>query len=219
MASDGRPLLIPQNRRLRHLRGIYLRNLTFERHALRTVDDSELKASSSPSASPKKSKRRRRGSSLGELGDTRSSESLRAGARRGSVAIGGAQGPAERQKRLERTVEERVADGFFSLHCDGAEPVYLSEVVERASNFNFRFFDLTRDHPDITRTSQFTVKFWAKRQNTWCLLLEDAVDLRSLHYLGSLEDRHFPPNALPPLPRDPGSPRPRPSRPPPTTPS
>lgn len=128
MSSDNPPLLTPQNRKLRHLRGIYLRNLTFARPALRTVDDSEIAASSAPSAAKKG--KRRRGSSLGELGAARSSESLRPGARRGSVAPGG---PAERQRRLEGSVEGRLADGFFSLHCEAGPPVYLSEVVERAS--------------------------------------------------------------------------------------
>ena len=40
----------------------------------------------------------------------------------------------ERQKKLEGTVDEKVADGFFSLHCEGEEePIYISEVVERSS--------------------------------------------------------------------------------------
>lgn len=128
MSSDTPPLLTPQNRKLRHLRGIYLRNLTFARPALRTVDDSEIAASPAPSAAKKG--KRRRGSSLGELRAAQSSESLRPGVRRGSIAPGG---PAERQRRLEGSVEGRLADGFFSLHCEAAEPVYLSEVVERAS--------------------------------------------------------------------------------------
>lgn len=126
---EPRPLLTPQNRRLRHLRGLYLRNLTFARPTLRTVDDSELNGSPSPS---KKGKRRRR-SSLGELPSARSSETLRAGERRLSVALGVGAGPAERQRRLQGSVEEKVADGFFSLHCEGEGPVYFSEVVERAS--------------------------------------------------------------------------------------
>lgn len=129
MASESRPLLVPQNRKLRHLRGIYLRNLTFALPALRTVDDSELNGSP-PSA---KKGKRRRGSSLGELGYARSSESLRSGGRRGSGTLGAAMGPAERQRRLQRSVEERIADAFFSLHCEGETPVYLSEIVERAS--------------------------------------------------------------------------------------
>ena len=128
MSTESPPLLTPQNRRLRHLRGLYLRNLTFARPALRTVDDSELNG---PPPSARKGKGRRR-SSLGELHGARSSESLAAGTRRASVALGVGVGPAERQRRLQGSVDGRVADGFFSLHCEG-EPVYFSEVVERAS--------------------------------------------------------------------------------------
>lgn len=125
MSTESPPLLTPQNRRLRHLRGLYLRNLTFARPTLRTVDDSELNA---PSA--RKGKARRR-SSLGELHGARPSEAL-SGARRASVALGVGAGPAERQRRLQGSVDGRVADGFFSLHCEG-EVVYFSEVVARAS--------------------------------------------------------------------------------------
>lgn len=53
------------------------------------------------------------------------------------------------------------------------------------------------DHdPTVTRSPEVTVKFWAKRHGAWSLLLEDAVDLRTLHYVGTLEDQHFPPNSL-----------------------
>lgn len=48
----------------------------------------------------------------------------------------------------------------------------------------------------MTRSSELMVKFWARRHGAWCLLLEDTVDLRTLHFLGSLENKHFPPNAL-----------------------
>lgn len=123
------PLLAPENRRLRHLRGLYLRNLTFARPSLRTVDDSELNGSPS---SVKKGKGRRR-SSLGELHGARPSEAVRAGERRANAALGAGAGPAERQRRLQGSVEGRVADGFFSLHCDEEGPIYFSEVVERAS--------------------------------------------------------------------------------------
>jgi hypothetical protein len=42
--------------------------------------------------------------------------------------------PLTRQKKLEYTVESRIADVFFSLHCDGeAEAVYISEVSQKAT--------------------------------------------------------------------------------------
>ncbi|PKS08304.1 hypothetical protein jhhlp_005248 [Lomentospora prolificans] len=190
MMSETRPLLMPQNRKLRHLKGIYLRNLSFTRPEGRAVDDSELTRPSSISAKKRPS--------LKELQHTRSSESLRsakATARRGSVLM--VASAAERQKRLEGSVDEKVADGFFSVHCEGEEePVYISEVVERSSNFNFQFFDLKHHHPGITRRAELTVRFWTRKQNAWTLLLEEVVDLKTLQFIGSLENRPFPPNGL-----------------------
>lgn len=102
-----------------------------------------------------------------------------------------------RQRQLEDTVESRAADVFFSLHCDGEEdPIYISEVGERAINFNFRFFDLSRNGPSVTRLSQLKIRIWAKLRMSWSLLLSQDIDLRSLHYLGSLRNQRFPPNCL-----------------------
>lgn len=41
-----------------------------------------------------------------------------------------------------------------------------------------------------------TIKVWTQRHDTWALLLEDAVDLRALNWLGTLQNVHFPPNSL-----------------------
>lgn len=42
--------------------------------------------------------------------------------------------PFTRQKKLEYAVESRIADAFFSLHCEGEEDaIYVSEVAERAT--------------------------------------------------------------------------------------
>lgn len=42
--------------------------------------------------------------------------------------------PVTRQKNLENLFEETVGDVFYSLHVDGeAQPVYISEVRERAT--------------------------------------------------------------------------------------
>ncbi|KAI1495083.1 UV radiation resistance protein and autophagy-related subunit 14-domain-containing protein [Biscogniauxia mediterranea] len=63
-------------------------------------------------------------------------------------------------------------------------------------NFNFRFFELSQAGPSVTRLSQLRVKVWAKRQESWTLLLTQDIDLRSLNYLGTLRNHHFPPNSL-----------------------
>ncbi|KAJ9136542.1 UV radiation resistance associated protein [Pleurostoma richardsiae] len=189
MASETpRPLLLPQNRKLRHLRGIYLRNLSFTRPRGRTIDDAAI------NKSPGKLEALRE---TPQLHHALSTESLRpAGARRRSTNLANAS-PVTRQKRLEYTVDSKIADGFFTLHCEDEEdPIYISEVAERSTNFNFRFFELFQLAPSVTRSSQVTVKVWTKRQQGWSLLLEEEVDLRLLNFIGTLQNTHFPPNCL-----------------------
>lgn len=183
--------MLPQNRRLRHLQGIYLRNLSFTRPHGRAADDLDayLPSTKTPTLHD---------GPPPQLHHAHSSESListKVNARRRSTLTNA--NPITHQKQLEYTVESRAADVFFSLHCDqDAEPFYLSEVSERAINFNFRFFDLSQTGPSITRESRFIIKIWAKRQRIWTLLLTEHVDMRSLHYLGTLRNHHFPPNCL-----------------------
>jgi UV radiation resistance-associated gene protein len=124
MAEPNRPLLLPQNRRIRHLRGICLRNLSFERSRGRTTDDSAVKHSPDKVASLREH---------AGLHHSASTESLRpSSARRRSTNLGSAS-PVTRQKRLELMIDSRVADSFFTLHVeDEEEPIYISETVERS---------------------------------------------------------------------------------------
>ncbi|KAI2789953.1 hypothetical protein POX_d05454 [Penicillium oxalicum] len=86
--------------------------------------------------------------------------------------------PATSQLRLEDITQSRMANTFFSLHCNEFEkPVYVSEVVDKATNPNFRTFDLnpTESMPD------------------YLLLVELQQNMRSLQFLGkTLEDFHQP---------------------------
>ncbi|KAI0169877.1 hypothetical protein GGR52DRAFT_581106 [Hypoxylon sp. FL1284] len=186
--------MLPQNRRLRHLQGIYIRNLSFTRPHGRAADDLEADL---PSNKPQSLH-----DGAPQLHHAHSSESLMsttrvaANPRRRSTTLANVS-PVTRQKQLEYTVESRAADVFFSLHCaEGDEPVYISEVGERATNFNFRFFDLSQTGPSVTRQSQLVVKIWAKRQLSWTLLVTQQVNLRNLNYLGTVRNKHFPPNCL-----------------------
>ncbi|KAK0657815.1 putative UV radiation resistance protein [Cercophora newfieldiana] len=187
-AESTRPLLLPQNRKLRHLRGIYLRNLTLARPRGRTIDDAAL------NKSPGKLEALREAP---QLQHARSSEALRplAGRRR-STNLAGAT-PVTRQKKLEYAFDTKLADTFFSLHVEGEEePIYTSEIAERATNFNFRFFELSEQHPSILQSPLVTIKVWIKRQGVWQLFLVDEVDLRALNWLGTLQEVHFPPNSV-----------------------
>lgn len=124
MAETTRPLLLPQNRRIRHLQGIYLRNLSFDRPRGKTTDDSAVKHSPDKTVSLREN---------AHLHHSASTETLRPlTARRRSTNLGSAS-PVTRQKRLELTIDSRVADSFFTLHTeDEEEPLYISETVERS---------------------------------------------------------------------------------------
>ena len=95
--------------------------------------------------------------------------------------------PRIRQIKLEDATKGRMADTWFSLHCsDIPEPVYVSEVVDKAMNPSFRYFDLNTYGPSVTRRDELVLKFWAKTANMddYILLIELKVHLGSLQYIG-----------------------------------
>lgn len=88
----------------------------------------------------------------------------------------------------------KLADTWFSVHCaDIEEPVYVSEVVEKAMNPSFRFFDLNAYGPLIARRDEMTIKFWAKTETMvdYVLLIELQLHLRSLQYVGRAVGSHW----------------------------
>ncbi|KIW00287.1 uncharacterized protein PV09_08177 [Verruconis gallopava] len=108
-----------------------------------------------------------------------------------------------RQKKLEDAIGANMADVFFSLHVpdhhrhDGGvkpedEPVYISEVVPRTMNPDFRFFDLNEAAgPAVSRGEDLVVKVWARNTGgggagggDYQFLLEMHVNLRSLQFIG-----------------------------------
>jgi hypothetical protein len=83
-----------------------------------------------------------------------------------------------------------MADAFFSLHCKGQEdPIYISEVIEKAMNPTFRF------GPAVTRLDTVTVKVWVKR-NDFLPLIEEKINLQSLQFIGTLKNHSYPPNSI-----------------------
>ncbi|KOS21668.1 UV radiation resistance-associated protein [Escovopsis weberi] len=216
LSEPRRPRLLPQNRKLRHLKGLSLRNLSFAPSSHpRVLDDDAY-----PSQSPNQLEVLRE---AGELLSSQSSEGHGHGhdhdhdheaerrdrsdarpvrprpqsPRRASLSLAHAT-PATRQARLESLVDDIVGDVFFSLHVDSLEePIYISEVRERSTNFNFQFFDFADQASLISRSCRVTVRLWAKRPGSlWIFLLEELIDLRELNFIGTLRDRKFPQNAL-----------------------
>jgi hypothetical protein len=95
--------------------------------------------------------------------------------------------PLTRQKKLEDIAADRMADTFFTLHVEQHdEPIYISEVAEKAMNPNFRFFDLASCGPGVTRLDKLTVRIWAKSESMdkWQYLLDYTMHLRSLQFIG-----------------------------------
>ncbi|EHK25438.1 uncharacterized protein TRIVIDRAFT_144063 [Trichoderma virens Gv29-8] len=199
LSEPRRPRLLPQNRKLRHLKGLSLRNLSFAPVQLRTSDDVALIRSPNKLGALKEA---------GQLHGSRSSDNLRHDSRpersrsqppRRTSLSTVSTSPAQRQKRLKQLLDDTLGDVFFSLHVGGIdEPVYVSEVRERSANFNFQFFDLASQAADVSRSCRIVIRVWARRlkQTTWTFLLEELVDLRDLNFIGTLLDRQYPPNAL-----------------------
>jgi UV radiation resistance-associated gene protein len=104
--------------------------------------------------------------------------------------------PETRQIKLEDVMRGRMADTWFSIHCDGIEsPVYISEVVEKAANPSYHFFDLNICGPHVARLDTMTFKLWAKTadMSEYILLVELRLSLRSLQFVGkTLESFHQP---------------------------
>ena len=219
-----------QNRKLRHLQGIAIRNLTLSpaptptRSRGKTFDDDAI-----PSAlkSPTKTLALRESAALTY---SRSSTDLKStghdeenaaedegrdrfdgnasgngngslhkptsptlpvrpakGMRRRSTLEWANASPLSRQKKLEDITAGRMADTFFTLHMEGQEePVYISEVAEKAMNPNFKFFDLSPCGPPVTRFDKLTVKVWAKSDTMteWRYLIDYTVHLGSLQFIG-----------------------------------
>ena len=187
MASESsRPLLLPQNRRLRHLQGIYLRNLTLLRPRGQTIDDAGL------NKTPQKLEALREP----QLHHSASSGNLRPPKQRRTSTHWSGASPGLRQKKLEDVIDGRMADTFFTLHCAAQDdPIYISEVVEKAMNPTYRHFDLSGFGPATTRLDTVTVTIWVKRQD-YVPLVEQEINLQSLQFLGTLQNHPFPPNCI-----------------------
>ena len=200
---------IYQNRKLRHLQGVSLRNLALSSshtkargkttddeslpHALKTpaklLSQRENKLEHSRSSNDLRSTPESDG--VVEDNDSRNGGAVRPQPpikpRRRSTLNWTNAPPRVRQMKLEDTARERMADTWFSLHCSSIDdPIYVSEIVEKAMNASFRFFDLNVYGPAVTRLDELTIKYWAKTEDMdqYMLLIEVQLCLRSLQFIG-----------------------------------
>ncbi|KAI9928130.1 hypothetical protein MW887_002163 [Aspergillus wentii] len=206
-----RPWLFPSNRKLRHLQGISFRNVVVtppsNKARGKAIDDEDIPNSlQSPSKILAQNDSRALHSSRSftslksaETDESRSRTEKRPVVRpprRRSTLPWSDPNPQTRQIKLEDITKSRMADTWFSIHCDGIDsPIYISEVVENATNPSFRSFDLNACGPLVSRLDHVTLKLWAKTtaMEEYALLVELQLHLQSLQFLGkSLDNFHQP---------------------------
>ncbi|KAL3474151.1 UV radiation resistance protein and autophagy-related subunit 14-domain-containing protein [Aspergillus californicus] len=203
--------LFPSSRKLRHLQSVSVRNLVINppsRARGKTIDDEDIPNSlQSPSKilahdanrsvhqSRSFSNLKSAPASGSQINCTEQRLPLRQ-ARRKSTLPWSDPNPQMRQVKLEDITLGRMANTWFSIHCDGVdEPVYLSEIVEDAMNPNFRAFDLDMCGPLVSRLDHLTLKLWVKTatMDDYMVLVELQLHLQSLQFLGrSLDSFHQP---------------------------
>ncbi|KAE8380858.1 UV radiation resistance protein and autophagy-related subunit 14-domain-containing protein [Aspergillus bertholletiae] len=205
-----RPWLFPSNRKLRHLQAISIRNLAVDppsRTRGKTIGDEDIPNSfQSPSkilaqdaSRPLNHSRSftnlKSANAVGDKCINREPPPRRQLQRRNTLPWSDPN-PRTRQVKLEDITRSRMADTWFSMHCDKIEePVYVSEVVKDATNPSFRSFDLNICGPLVSRSDNFTLKLWVKTaaMEEYILLVELQLHLQSLQFLGkSLDSFHQP---------------------------
>ncbi|KAL4988694.1 UV radiation resistance protein and autophagy-related subunit 14-domain-containing protein [Aspergillus falconensis] len=206
-----RPFHFPVSRKLRHLTGVSIRNLIVNppsRARGKTIDDEDIPNSlqspfkilaqgSNRSLNHSRSFSNLKSSpaSANENGRTQQRLPLRQ-ARRQSTLPWSDPNPQMRQVKLEDITRGRMANTWFSIHCDGIDgPVYVSEVVEDAINPNFRAFDLNFCGPSVSRLDHLTLRLWVKTatMDDYMMLVELQLHLQSLQFLGrTLDSFHHP---------------------------
>jgi hypothetical protein len=201
-------LTVYQNRRLRHLQGISIRNLVVTppptRARGKTIDDDDIPNTLRTTSKILSQTENRSLHSSRSFTDLKSHTSQHENAkepavrssRRRSTLFWNDPNPRTRQVKLEDIINSRMVDSFFSLHGEGVdEPIYVSETVDRANNPSFRSFDLNLCGPYVSRKDELTLKIWTKTgdMSEFILLVELQVHLRSLQFLGkTLESFHQP---------------------------
>ncbi|CAG8296279.1 unnamed protein product [Penicillium nalgiovense] len=207
-ARRERPWLYAWNRRLRHLQGVSIRNLVVTppptRARGKTIDDDDIPNTlKTPSKIQSQTENHtlQPSRSFTDLKSHSSQhdnvkEPAMRSSRRRSTLFWNDPNPRTRQVKLEDITSSRMADTFFSIHCDGLdEPVYISETVDRANNPSFRSFDLNLCGPYVSRMDELTLRLWTRTGEIteFILLVELQLHLRSLQFLGkTLESFHQP---------------------------
>ena len=203
-----------QNRRIRHLQGVSVRNLSlspapFRSNKSQTDDNVDYGSTSAPSLlEHRKVKSLQQTQSYTKLPSSVENghevdglQVLEQGERinrvpnrpeipsirrRGTACWTGATLEA-RQKKLHQAVDEKLTTSWFSLHIRKlVAPVYISEVVEQSIHPAFRFFDLSLENSCVSRADEACLRLWVKnsRMEHFVLLQELELSFPALSFLG-----------------------------------
>ncbi|MCJ1478826.1 hypothetical protein MMC13_007510 [Lambiella insularis] len=205
------PWLLATNRKLRHVQGVSLRNISFEeakgRTRNETVDDASLPSTSNtPSRVLALRELRGHFKSMTDIQTIPSlNEDTNAAARPGqsvptlrrrSTHNWSNTTPDIRQKSLEDVVATRLPETFVSIHSVGVGfPIYITETSRKTMNPDFAFFDLQYRESFITRLDEVVVNVWSKKakMEEFAHLIQVQVHLSSLSWLGkTLRDFDYP---------------------------
>ncbi|KAK5939101.1 hypothetical protein PMZ80_008404 [Knufia obscura] len=210
-----------QNRRLRHLHGVSLRNLNLSPVSSRlrgkTITDDEYNLKTTAKAVQNEEARtlhhaksydqlsKPEGAPLqnaprAATANERTGKGLqrpaRGNMRRRSTLHWATSNPRARQDKLEAVEVYRMVTSWFSVHHDELEqPIYISEVMQNSMNPSFSFFDLDMSNASVARSDHFKLRIWSKTEHMddYRILLELDINLRSLQFVGrSLENFHHP---------------------------
>ncbi|ODQ61997.1 hypothetical protein WICANDRAFT_76177 [Wickerhamomyces anomalus NRRL Y-366-8] len=153
-------------RRLRHVTGIYLRNLSTDS----SIDGQQ----------------RRKSSTTTPTTPTKASRNTK-------EQIIGFETPLERQLHLQKLNNEKFLNVFCSLHFlndkDENQCFYVSEVRDRSLNADFQEFSLSS--LKNSKDQQFTLKVWSsnyRNPDSWKLLIDIDARLPNLLYINKTMD-------------------------------
>ena len=180
-----------KNRKLRHLVGVSLRNISFEKYEvnpLEAIDDEALPSSYHTPAkllalrsSVEHSKSSgdikldaSRDAAIRTLSSTEGEQQQFSATaatkrpsfpqlRRRSTNNWGNSTPDDRQKKLEDVAANKLAETFFSLHgVEIEQPIYVSETITKTMNPSFQYFSMADQPSNIKRLPEVIVNVWAK---------------------------------------------------------
>ncbi|KAK8142706.1 hypothetical protein G3M48_008361 [Beauveria asiatica] len=199
-----RPRLLAQNRKLRHLCGLSLRNLSFAPPAariLRSADDGDL-----PHGSNKK-----RPTTTTTTTTTTTQQLAVLQESSSDVAPGAALHPSRSSDHLAgKEVARRMSAGGGGGHRIGAPPVQrrasLSNAPSSPASRQKMLEDLADEavgdvffslhDPASPEEPVYISETGERSASAWTFLLEELIDLRKLHFISTTLNREYRPNAL-----------------------